>query len=87
MLPSPETIPELLRIVRPQPGNPERGFSDGSEGVEADVQTSLPSVVRLPRLAVRRDLNGDIRDCSDMGSSDMTVDMRLSVVRSQITSS
>lgn len=65
----------------PEAGNPERCLS-------AEVQTKRPSAPRLPRLAVRRkDLNGDIRDWSEAGSNEMTVDMRLSVVLSQITSS
>lgn len=90
VLPSREIPDRLPRIiVRPQPGNPERGFEAGSEaGSEADVQAKHPSVVKLPRLAARRkDLNGDMRDWSETGSSEMTVDMRHSVVRSQMTSS
>lgn len=53
------------------------------------VHTSRPSVLTFPRLVARRnDPNGDMRDCSDAGSSEMTVDMLLSVVvRSQTTSS
>lgn len=81
-------MPGIAAMLAPAEAESGRGLFDGSE--DDDEHTIRPSFLRsiFPRLAERRkDLKGDMRDCNDTGSSDMTVDILLSVVRSQITSS
>jgi hypothetical protein len=85
-------IPDIFVISAPL-AKTESGrglFDGGSEDGDDEEHTRRLSFLRLifPRLDERRkDLNGDIRDCNDTGNREMTVDILLSVVRSQITSS